>query len=255
MKATGWPATAVVLWSLSLVLASSRVATPKGLSAPAFSGPKLVAVREVFSAPTPYGDITGEGVSDAEVAAYRRFFDPEWRRYPPAVLRLSGLREVRFCRELAFAGQRRAAVPDFERDVLYLDVERGRHSPTYLRKVIHHELFHVLDWKDDGRLYEDPLWAALNPPGFRYGNGGVNAQNDAGGSVLRHDLPGFLTTYSLAGVEEDKAEVFAHLMLDPEVVEERSRRDPVLRAKAQRIRLLLWRAAPELGAEFWACGR
>ncbi len=58
-------------------------------------------------------------------------------------------------RELTFAGQRRNAIPDFEHDTLYLDVSRGAYSKSYFRKVIHHEFFHIIDYRDDGSLYND----------------------------------------------------------------------------------------------------
>ena len=106
------------------------------------------------------------------------------------------------CKELSFAGQRRNAIPDCEHETLYLDVSRGSYSKTYLRGVIHHEFFHIIDFRDDGSVYQDKRWKALNPEKFRYGSGGRTVQDLAKTSVLTDKYPGFLNHYSTTGVEE-----------------------------------------------------
>ena len=45
-----------------------------------------------------------------------------------------------------------------------LDVGTNDQPASYLRKVIHHEFFHVIDYCDDGLLYEDDGWKSLNRP-------------------------------------------------------------------------------------------
>jgi hypothetical protein len=80
----------------------------------------------------------------------------------------------------------------------------------------------------------------------------VNAQDNALGSVPDDTLPGFLNSYSMTGVEEDKAEVFANLLVSPGLVSQRARQDSVLRFKVQRMKLLMWRFVPELDLEFWS---
>ena len=149
------------------------------------------------------------------------------------------LKSVVFCKDLTFAGQRRTAVPDFEHDVLYLDVARGRNDDRYVRKVIHHEFFHIVDLRDDDQLYEDERWVKLNPPGFKYGPGGINLQNDPTVTETGKDVPGFLNRYAAGGVEEDKAEVFAHLMVEPKEMKDRADKDKYMRAKVERMKELL----------------
>ena len=63
----------------------------------------------------------------------------------------------------------------------------------------------------------DPLWHCLNPPGFRYGDGGAQ-DRDGTATISPHsevDIgvgTAFLNRYSMAAIEEDKAEVYAGLM-------------------------------------------
>jgi hypothetical protein len=155
------------------------------------------------------------------------------------------------CSELSFAGQRRNAIPDYEHDTLYLDVKRGSWDTPYLRKVIHHEFFHVIDYRDDGRVYQDERWMALNPDNFQYGTGGRTAQDVQKTSVLTKSYPGFLNHYSTTGVEEDKAEIFANLIVDFEYVEERCQTDAAIRAKVEQMKVLLAAFCPEMNDDFW----
>jgi hypothetical protein len=187
-----------------------------------------------------------------ELARYESLFAEEFGLYPPDVIRRVGLERVVLCKGLSYAGQARGAVPDFGSNTLYLDAVRGGWDPTYLRKVIHHDFFHMIDYRDDGSLYADKEWESLNPRGFHYGNGGANAQGDSQSSLLTDRYPGFLNSYSKTGVEEDKAEIFANLVVEPNYVERRARTDPVLRAKVSALKRRMVQFSPEADDGFWS---
>jgi hypothetical protein len=204
-----------------------------------------------FPVKTSHGSIDGKPPTPEQLARYGPVFVKEWQIYPASLVARTKLKRIVLCAELAFAGQRRTAVPDFEHDALYLDVERGMHSLEYVRKVIHHEFFHIIDWRDDGELYRDLEWSKLNPAEFHYGNGGVNAQDDATMSLDTPGQIGFLNKYATTGVEEDKAEVFAYLIVVPKHLEKRLPNDEVLGAKVRRMRSLLERFCPDMNADFW----
>lgn len=214
-------------------------------------GIAIVRRGEPFPVRNPYGPIAGADAAPSALRRYEPVFVHAFGRYPVDLVRRVGLRRVVLCRDLAFAGQRRGAVPDFDHDTLYLDILRGADRPGYLSRVLHHEFFHMVDYKDDGRLYADPEWAALNPQGFRYGRGGKNAQEVRGTGVLTRRHPGFLNHYATTGVEEDKAEIFALLLTDPQAIARRAAVDPVVRAKVQRMRALLARFCPAVDDAFW----
>jgi hypothetical protein len=180
--------------------------------------------------------VTARAIDEGDLAAYTPILVGELGRYPASALRAAGLERVVLCRELRYAGQRRNAVPDFEGRTLYLDVGRGMSHAGYMRRVLHHDLYHMIDLRDDGQLGVDPAWASLNPDGFHYGDGGRNSQDRADTSVLTDAYPGFLNHYATTAVEEDKAETFAWLMTDPDELERRSRVDPILAAKTARVR-------------------
>jgi hypothetical protein len=197
------------------------------------------------------GVIDGKAAAKTDADSYAPIFAAEWSLYPTELVKKTRLKKVVFCQDLSFAKQKRTAVPDFENDVLYLDVSRGRTDEQYVRKVIHHEFFHIIDLRDDGKIYEDDRWSKLNPPEFKYGPGGAKLQDDPTVTITGKDAPGFLNRYAAAGVEEDKAEVFAHMIVEPKQVAERAKKDKYMRAKVERMKELLAAFSPKVDDAFW----
>lgn len=199
---------------------------------------------------TPYGPITagpaGEGLED-----FAAMLAEELAIYPRSLMERSRLKRIVLASNLAFNGQLRGAIPDYGGDALYYDVSRGMHSRPYQRAAVHHEFFHVIDYRDDFEVYRDDAWSALNPTGFRYGPGGRNVQDDALGFLLVDDAPGFLTRYATSGVEEDKAEVFSRMIVAPREVARRAAADPVLKRKVDRMKALMKGFDPSIDDAFW----
>jgi hypothetical protein len=197
------------------------------------------------------GTINGAEAAKEDIDSYCPIFAFEWSLYPADLVRRTGLKKVVLCQKLSFEKQFRTGIPDFENDVLYLDVSRGRHDDRYVRKVIHHEFFHIIDLKDDGKIYEDERWSNLNPPKFKYGPGGAKLQDDPTVTTTGKDVPGFLNRYATAGVEEDKAEFFAHMIVEPKMIAERVKKDKYVQAKVERMSELLVEFSPRTDKKFW----
>ncbi len=64
-------------------------------------------------------------------------------------------------------------------------------------------------------------------------------QDDPTVSLISDKIPGFLNSYSTAGVEEDQAEIDANLMVNSAALAERARRDAVIHQKVWAIVALL----------------
>lgn len=205
----------------------------------------------LFPVRTTHGPIDGKKASDEDIKSYGEIFLSEFALYPKELVKRSRLKRVVLCSELSFAGQRRNAIPDFEHDTLYLDVSRGSYNKKYMRKVVHHEFFHIIDFRDDGLLYQDERWGLLNPDKFKYGDGGKNAQSLSETSVLTDKFPGFLNHYSTTGVEEDKAEVFANMIVEPRHVADKTRKDPVFDNKVHAMKELLSSFCVQMDKQFW----
>jgi len=115
--------------------------------------------------------------------------------------------------------------------------------------MVHHELFHFLDYAYSPRsLYDDPAFATLNAPGVGY----RSAEADGPGPPLLEAVrtawelepavvpraplpPGMISSYAAASVAEDKAEVFAYLMMDAAAVDALCRADAALARKRDAI--------------------
>ena len=172
--------------------------------------------------------------------------------YPTELMVQVQLNHVVLCTHLSLDAKQTVGLVDFGRGDLYLDVNYLGVNPAYARKTIHHEFFHLLDNQSRGNKGEDADWAALNPPEFRYGEGGRAALSNPNITTEFSDLtPGFLSRYSTSDVEEDKAEVFAFLIVRPNSVAERVRSDPVVRAKVARIKAQLIAFSPDMDNSFW----
>ena len=212
---------------------------------------EIIAEAPQFPVETIWGPIDGTKAASHSLETYIPLFSEEFTLYPPALIKRAILERIVLCEELSFAGQVRAAIPDYVNDTLYLDVRDAGENPSYFRKAIHHEFFHLMDFRDDGDVYADSKWSDLNRPEFSYGAGGVSAQDTPETSWPTDKYPGFLNHYSTTGVEEDKAELFAYLMVESEYVKLRTTDDAVLRAKVDRMRRLLFSFCPHVDQEFW----
>jgi hypothetical protein len=210
----------------------------------------IVTANPTFPIKTTHGVIDGAAATTDEIVAYAPLLAFEWNLYPESLIRRSRLKCIVLCKDLTFTSTARSAIPDFEHDTLYLDIVRGSYSDSYVRKVIHHEYYHVIDWRDDGSLQDDS-WAHLNPPGFQYGKGGESAQGDSTSSIDTQNLAGFLNTYSMTSVAEDKAEIFAHLMVAPKYLAARVAADAVIRSKVARMKENMKSFCPEMDCAYW----
>ncbi len=213
-------------------------------------GLRLIGATEAFSTKTYHGPIHGAAADAFDLDRYSEVLRREFWLYPVSLIRRSSLQSIILCGGLSFDGQNRSAIPDFEHNALYLDVTVGRDHANYERNALHHEFFHIIDYRDDGELYSDHRWAKLNPKAFRYGQGGARMQEDRLSSLPSNDN-GFLTKYATSGVEEDKAEVFAHLMTDHAAVERRAETDDVIKRKVAFMKILLADFCPDMSESYW----
>jgi hypothetical protein len=211
----------------------------------------VVETGEPFPVANPHGAITGAEAPAEARASYAVLLGQELGLYPPAFVKRTRLRRIVLCRDLAFDGQLRAAIPDFGHATLYLDVLRGAEDAHYVRRTIHHEFFHVVDWQDDGALYADAAWSKRNPDGFQYGSGGAHAQDASHMSLWTERSPGFLSAYAQSGVEEDKAELWSFLLVHPREVAARAQEDELLSAKVAALRTLAVKFSPSADGTFW----
>ena len=203
-----------------------------------------------------WGGGSAEDPSEDDVARVAASIGRELGLYPDGFLRRAGLEGIVLVRDLFVeedGGARGAAAYIFE-NRLFLNVpsaDQAVQAGTRVR-FIHHIIWHRLDERA-GTMWTDPEWEALNPPDFEYGvysRGGVH-ETRAGSGSLSVDYPGFLNLYSTGNLPDDKAEVYAYLMVIHSWLAERSRQDQYLRRKVAVIKARLAALDTNFGDDFW----
>ena len=69
---------------------------------------------------------------------------------------------------------------------------------------------------------------------------------------LAQNIPGFLTRYSTSAVEEDRAELFSHMIINYQYVEEKSNLDVILKAKVAYLQNEIANVCSDIDYHFWA---
>ncbi len=231
---------------LSLVLAGSSAGLAETASA---HGIEAVIPSADFVHKARGYEVSGGKPDSDSLVKYARLWIAEWNLYPEGLMKKAKVKKVVFAEKLRVGEQFRAAVPAFDLDSMYYDPAYGAGRGIYQRSVVHHEFFHMMDQRM-GILYTDPEWAALNSSDFRYGSGGAKMREPGVGNLTK-EIPGFLTRYGTAGVEEDKAELFAHLIVSSDFVAERAQNDSVLASKIVLLKKRLSGFHSGFNEEFW----
>lgn len=193
------------------------------------SGVETMLPRSAFALPLSHGTVTARPPSRAKLEAAKGALSKELARYPKGFLRKARLRRVVFCEDLEEGGRPIPSLPNYAATLL-VDADA---SPAFLARLVHHEVFHFVDFADDGLVVVDPAWEKLNPPDFRYEGGGRAVRDPEASAPTGPE--GFVTRYATASLEEDKAEIFSWLMNDHALLAARARGDGVLAAKVARI--------------------
>ncbi len=207
-------------------------------------GPVLAEIDQVRIAnhPPDWAPIRGVRAEAAGADDLLRAFPvvlEELGKYRGSVLRRAPLRRVVLCANLTGRERRVGGVTLDGRGVILLDVGLG--GPAMggaLRRAIHHEMSHILDDALPHAAERDDQWSRLNPTDFAYGGDEIvraleTLGEDPGG---RPDAPGFLTYYAMVSPREDRAELFAAMMIRPEGLRFAVAEDPILRAKCRFLR-------------------
>lgn len=182
------------------------------------------------------------------------FLSKELSIYSAKVFKQSKLRSIILCKKLVSGGDRKAGLAALKLQGLiwllgnniYFDVEAPLDS--YARKVIHHELYHLIDCCDDFNGLYDNHWKKLNHSGFTYYDDLLVGQQH---KPAAKPANGFISTYAMTAVEEDKAETFSHMIVDYKGIEKVAKTDAVLRRKMERMKVLMNKFSSEFDDSFW----
>ena len=129
------------------------------------------------------------------------------KRYSKEFLRKINLRYIVMCENLSISEINTAGIPDHVMKTLIIDL---KFNEKYFERVIHHELFHIINdsFKD---LFNEDEWKKFNEPNFKYAD--CSTCSKKLGLDTYKNTNGFFTEYSMTIPSEDMAEVFSHLII------------------------------------------
>ena len=128
-------------------------------------------------------------------------------RYSKEFLKKINLKYIVMCENLSISGINTAGIPDHVMKTLIIDL---KFNEKYFERVIHHELFHIIN---DGfkKLFNEDEWKKFNEPNFKYAE--CSTCSKKLGLDTYNKTNGFFTEYSMTIPSENMAEVYSHLIM------------------------------------------
>jgi hypothetical protein len=155
--------------------------------------------------------------------------------YSPTFLAATHVEHVTLCRtiEVADGELPPAGMALLDQQRILVSVSEYQQANDFtIDRVIHHELFHLLDYAGE-HFHVDPEWDALNPRGFAYHDPDMLYQN----RDLAVQRPnGFVLSYATQNEVEDRASTFELVLARPEQLCEIAAKDPIVAKKAALIK-------------------
>ena len=184
----------------------------------------------------PSFDLECEPATNADLDCYTPLLFMEFWIYGKSFIKKSNLKRINLVHNISYINseytQDREGCPEYEtsKSITFATHERNF---AYIRIVLHHELFHYIDYADDFS-YDDDGWEKLNYKGFEYGEGGDSEREWI---KLEKHQRGFINHYSTTALEEDRAEIYQYLISCPD--EALNNNDIIVSKKAKRIKEFL----------------
>lgn len=149
---------------------------------------------------------------------------------PDDVLQALDLKYIIFCGDLYQEKKKVGGFPVPVNDLMLLNLTH-RTQNRDIQEFFLHEFYHLLE--DRHKLVKDPVWMQLFGIGYRYNYAGGGPES----SQLGSGTYGFLNRYSESFPYEDRAEIFAMLMVArPELIQFiASQNDEMLYKKAKYV--------------------
>jgi len=217
---------------------------------------KIVVAPRAFVEKYLTYQVQGHAPSVDQLKAYAPLLADEYSLYTAEFMKAADVKSIVLAADLTLSSaewrdQRRYALPAMEKGVLYLDCTAlSAGGSEYARIVMHHELFHMIDFMMN-TLSQDDAWGNLNVAGFHYGTGGASALKNVKINDKVEGFPGFFTWYGTTGPEEDKAELWAHLLVHPDMVAKQSKTDKVMTSKVALIKARIGKFQSDFDETFW----
>jgi len=181
----------------------------------------------------------------AQLKAFVRMLRDELDMYPDAIVSRLGFGNIYILdeftyRDVKLAGQSFSWIP--KPAVAYgLNSFKPEDaaSRAFFSRTTHHEVFHAMERRftvAGGKLF-GPEWNALNEPDFKYriGPDSVSAEGQPTHTKDNKGRKGFAEPYGMNIATDDRATMYARMMVADQIFYGRLATDPVLLAKTNRL--------------------
>jgi len=177
--------------------------------------------------------------------AFVRMLRDELDMYPDAIVSRLGFGNIYILDEFTFrdvklAGQSFSWIP--KPAVAYglnSFKPEDANSRAFFSRTTHHEVFHAMErqFTRSGSALFGATWDALNEPGFKYriGPNSVSAEGQPTHTKDNAGRKGFAEPYGMNIATDDRATLYARMMVADKVFYGRLATDPILLAKTKRI--------------------
>jgi len=186
----------------------------------------------------------------SKLLAFLKILEEELGRYPSRFFEFSQLQQI-YLVEKCFHHDRPMEGLYNDRDrVILLEIARGS-NPIRQRHNIHHELFHMMERSVQRMVrLDEEEWSKLNKDHFVYGQPSRYKESESFSSPPRE---GFATVYSLTSPQEDRAEIYACLMVRSQnrLLSKWMGSDPILKQKVEYIKRFIVAYCPEMDERYW----
>jgi hypothetical protein len=188
-------------------------------------------------------DALDEATLDALAAAFDR--------YPSSFLVASHIESVALCKHIEYEDITRefgtAGTVDYKQRRLFVSIEAflghvyDATGSFTVEDIVHHELFHLIEFEHMRADMDDPEWRLQNPIGFAYHDTRPDADRPAG----------FVDSYAATNEIEDRASTFQYMMARPAELCALSAADAAVRAKVK----LIWSRVATLDGDAFLVAR
>lgn len=167
-------------------------------------------------------------------------FAQEISLYPKDFFRHAHCQDIYFVQKLFYKQKPVDGVFSENTSYIFYDYRRGGDNTQRIRHNIHHELYHMIGSKHPFWKGHGPAWEALNRIGFSYSRK-YNPHERNPINFYAPSEPGFITDYAMASAQEDRAEVFACMMIPEQskLMEQWAQKDKILFKKVEMMKEFL----------------
>ena len=155
-----------------------------------------------------------------------KIIEKNLNRYDQNFLKKINLKYIVLCEDLSISKINTAGIPDYIMKTLILDIKFNK---NYFERVIHHEVFHIIN-DSYKNIFNEKVLSSFNNKEFEYAE--CSTCTDKLGLDTYTNTKGFFSEYSRSTASEDMAEVFSHLMIGIKL----NNLDPILEKKINFIK-------------------